>query len=311
MAWIKKGFIYKPDSKFSWCFSHAQVPFGFPLNQESIRIYFATRDILNRSVISFIEVDSENLSNIKYVHNQPCLKLGELGTHDESGVMPSCFVVNGNDIFLYYTGWNIGGNVSYRTSIGLAISTDGGITFKKISDGPILDRSIYDPCFSCQPFVLKYEGIWKMWYLSCLKWQIIDNYPEPFYNVKYAESSDGIDWIRKGKISLDLDVDIDAIGNPTIIYDNEIYSMYFSHRKATNYRNNPKNSYKIGLAESKSGIEFVYVDKNVQMKGKIEQWESIMNAYPHVFKHNGKYIMLYNGNGFGQSGFGYSILENE
>ena len=309
MNWIRKGLIYKPNQNTEWSHSHAQVPFGFPIDHETLRIYFATRDIKNRSATSFIEVDANNIKDIKYVHNDICLGVGEIGMHDESGAMPSCFLREQNKIYMYYTGWNIGGNVSYRTAIGLAISEDNGISFQRYSNGPIIDRSIFDPCFACQPFVMKNNNKWKMWYLSCTKWEIISNHPEPFYHVKYAESEDGINWKREGIVSLDYDDEIDAIGNPTIIFDNGVYKMFYSFRKADGYRLNPAKSYKLGYAESQDGIKFIAKYNTIKLSGQREDWESIMNAYPHVLKCNDQLIMLYNGNGFGMSGFGYAELQ--
>ena len=40
-----------------------------------------------------------------------------------------------------------------------------------------------------------------------------------------------------------------------------------------------------------------------------EGWDSEMIEYPHVFEHQGAKYMFYNGNKFGQSGFGYAQLE--
>jgi len=37
-------------------------------------------------------------------------------------------------------------------------------------------------------------------------------------------------------------------------------------------------------------------------------WDSTMVAYPYVYSHAGKTHMIYNGNGFGLSGFGYAVL---
>ncbi len=310
MEWIRKGLIYHLSAQSNWSYSHTQVPFGFPVNENTLRIYFATRDNRSRSVTTFIDVDSNDLKRIKYVHNKVCLDIGKIGMHDESGAMPSCILRNEDRIYMYYTGWNVGGDAAYRTAIGLAISEDNGVSFKKYSDGPIVDRSIYDPCFACQPFVMKTNNIWRMWYLSCTKWEIIDNRPEPFYHVKYAESNDGINWIRNGLVSLDYNEEIDAVGNPTVILEDGIYKMYYSYRKADGYRNDPSKAYKLGYAESTDGIRFIPLNDKIHVVGKAEEWESIMNAYPHVFiNNNNRKIMLYNGNGFGESGFGYATLE--
>ena len=36
------------------------------------------------------------------------------------------------------------------------------------------------------------NDLWRMWYLSCTKWEIREGKPSPNYNIKYAESKDGI-----------------------------------------------------------------------------------------------------------------------
>ena len=38
-------------------------------------------------------------------------------------------------------------------------------------------------------------------------------------------------------------------------------------------------------------------------------WDSEMITYPEIVEHKGQKLMFYNGNGFGQSGFGYAELE--
>ena len=37
-------------------------------------------------------------------------------------------------------------------------------------------------------------------------------------------------------------------------------------------------------------------------------WDSTMHHYPHIFKVDGKYYMVYNGNDFGKYGFGIAEL---
>ena len=40
-------------------------------------------------------------------------------------------------------------------------------------------------------------------------------------------------------------------------------------------------------------------------------WDSEMIEYPFIFEHKDRIYMLYNGNGFGKTGFGLAVLENE
>lgn len=303
--WTKKGLIYKPDGAQPFSRTHAQVPFGYPIG-DKLRVYFSTRDENSSSAVSFVELNPNNLSEITYIHDQPCLSKGAVGMFDETGTMPSWFLPVGDEIWLYYTGWNKSETASYRLGIGLAISTDGGLTFQRKYDGPLLDRSIYDQVWAAQPCVIREGETWRMWYLSCTKIEVINGHPEPFYDVKYAESKDGINWERTGQVCVGYDEFTDAIGRPTVYKDGDLYKMYFSYRNATNYRTDVQRSYRIGYAESKDGITWSRKDELAGIERSADGWDSLMMDYCHIFPHQNEWIMLYNGNGFGASGFGYA-----
>ena len=310
MNWEKQGLIFKPEGNLSWSKSHAQVPFAFPLDEDTVRIFYATRDDNSSSSTSFIDVEADNPSKIKYIHNKPVLEKGERGSFDDSGTMPSWFVVHEDKLYLYYTAWNKSVEASYRLSIGVAVSTDQGVTFKKMFKGPILDRNINDPIWVGQPCVIKESNIWKMWYLSCEKIEIIDNHPEPFYNVKYAESTDGVNWVRENKIAIDFDFGtIDAIGRPCVYKENGVYKMLHSNRRALGYRDDKTASYAIGYSESNDGISWERKDDVVGIAKSKKGWDSVMNEYCTTYVHKGIRYLIYNGNGFGASGFGYAILK--
>ena len=103
--WVKEGNIYNVDAQFDWNKSHAQVPV-VDLLEDRMRVYFATRDLLGRSNITFIEVDKNNPKKIIYKHNAPLFDLGNLGAFDDSGMMPSSIITVGDKKYLYYKVWN-------------------------------------------------------------------------------------------------------------------------------------------------------------------------------------------------------------
>jgi hypothetical protein len=310
MKWIKKGLIFRPDNNYDWMVSHAQRPLVDNRNDEVLRIYFGTRDRNNRTVTSFIEVAAKNPQNVLYIHDKPVLGLGKLGCFDDSGAMPSWITDSGATKYLYYTGWNTGGTVPYRNSIGVVISHDCGQTFTRLSDGPVLDRNYNEPYFCAAPCVLVDNGVWRMWYSSCIKWEIYNGKPEPFYHLKYAESADGINWRREGKVCLDFKAsDEAAITTPSIIREEQIYRMWYSYRNYREYRTNTKESYRIGYAESKDGLLWDRKDEFAGIDISDATWDSEMISYPFVYKQRDQTVMMYNGNGFGKTGFGYAILE--
>jgi hypothetical protein len=183
------------------------------------------------------------------------------------------------------------------------------VTFERMFNGPILDRSIHDPIWVGQPCVMVEDGIWRMWYLSCEKIEYINNHPEPFYNVKYAESNDGINWVRKNQICIGFDDFIDAIGRPCVFKESGTYKMFYSYRNAHGYRNDLNKSYRIGYAESADGISWERKDEMIDLKKNLSDWENVMQEYCTTYVHNNKRYLVYNGNGFGQSGFGYAIQQ--
>lgn len=306
--WEKKGLLFKVDDyKNEFIKSHASIPFAYHLKENVFRIYFSSRNENGKSLPYFIDAEVDN-GNIKLVGDVvgPLIDLGNLGSFDDSGIMPSCLVRKEELLYMYYIGWNPQVTVSYRLSIGLAISKDNGLTFTKYSEGPICDRSINEPYFNTAPFVLLENEKWKMWYISCTNWTIINEYPEPSYHIKYAESDDGINWNKEGIICLDYDENAEALGRPSVFKMDNQFVMYFSYRKINEYRTSAIAGYKIGLAVSSNGTDWKKEYDKAGISLSKEGWDNSMIEYCHVFEHDGIQYMIYNGNDFGKEGFGYA-----
>ena len=292
---------------------HACVPVADKINGEVLRIYFGPRDIEGRTTTTFIDVEADNPSRIRYVHDRPVLGLGKLGTFDDSGAMPSCIVNHGGRKFLYYIGWNRGVTVPYRNSIGLAVSDDGGESFERVGEGPVLDRTATEPYFCASPFALYDEEAakWKLWYASSTGWTVVNGHPEPLYQVKYAESADGVSWLRRNTVCLEYAFEGEANARPCVLKENGRYRMWYCYRGSVDYRTDKAQSYRIGYAESADGILWERRDSEVGIERSDEGWDSVMMEYPWVYEHRGRKFMLYNGNGFGETGFGYAVLEED
>ncbi|GAA0856825.1 hypothetical protein [Aliiglaciecola litoralis] len=313
MAWIKQGRIFVPDGKNKHALSHAQVPvpIHFP-NENRIRIVFSSRDEQSRSRPFYVDVDDRNPKNILNICDKPLLELGELGTFDDCGVMPSWVVEHDNKHYMYYIGWNVRNTIPYHNAVGLAISDDNCQTFKKYSNGPLWDRDSIEPHYSGTSCVLIENNVWKNWYLSCTEWREVNGKVEPRYHIKYAESENGIVWQRKGVVAIDYLNDSEAgIVKASVLKENGTYKMWFSYRKIDGYRDNIDASYRIGFAESNDGINWQRCEPQNPncLDISCEGWDSLMVEYPHVIRVSEKLMMFYNGNGFGKTGFGFAIEE--
>ncbi len=310
MNWKKAGLIFVPDGTVTWSKTHAQVPVIDLENQNKVwRIYYSTRTSENKSLTTFIEVEAGNPFNIVYKHDSPILQLGQLGTFDEDGIMPSCILTKGDLKYLYYIGWSQKKHVPYQNSIGLAISYDGGITFEKYSDGPIIGITHIDPFFTGTIFVFPENDFYRGYYLSCVGWTIVNGRPESKYVLKYAKSKDGINWDRQNEIVIPLKNNEEGgIVSASVIRINDKYKMWFGFRKYFDFRDNPINSYRIGYAESDDGIHWLRDDSESGIDVSESGWDSEMISYPYVIEFKSRLYLFYNGNQFGKSGFGFATL---
>jgi hypothetical protein len=311
MRWQKGGLIFKTNNNHPWMMHHASVPTADKIDDETIRIYFGPRDAQGRTVTTFIEVRADDPSQVLYVHDRPSLALGRLGTFDDSGAMPSCVVNQAGKKYLFYIGWNRAVTVPYRNAIGLAVSTDGGVTFNRVFEGPILDRNRFEPYFCASPFCIAEKGRWQLWYASSTGFVIPVDKPEPVYKIKYAESRDGFEWVRPNITCIDYKCEGEANARPSIIKENDVYRMWYCFRGSVNYRTDKERSYRIGYAESHDGVRWKRMDDLVGIARSEEGWDSLMMAYPFVYEHRGMKYMLYNGNGFGESGLGFAVLTDD
>jgi len=303
MKWVKRGQIFIPNNQYSWVKTHGMLPVADHIGDDLFRIYFSGRDESNISRTGYIVIDIKDPWKIIELSESPIVDIGKLGSFDDNGVSPTCIVTHHNKKYLYIMGWNKGSKVRAAEVSGLAISIDSGKTYERYSKAPVIDRTDKEPytilVISC---IIIENGIWRMWYDSADYW-INENLPR--YNIKYAESTDGIRWKREGIVSVDYKCEEESrVSRASIIKDEGIYKMWYCYAVGS-------GGYKMGYAESIDGYQFKRMDHKVGIELSETGWDSEMICYPNVFKHKEKIYMLYCGNGYGRTGFGYATLENE
>ena len=169
---------------------------------------------------------------------------------------------------------------------------------------PLLDRSNEDPYSISYPSILLDNGKYKMWYGSNLSWGVDQS--EMQHVIKYAESDDLITWVRKGQVHIPLIHENEyALSKPWVIKSGNIFKMWYSYRA-----NGKIKTYRIGYAESVDSQNWIRKDDEVNIDVSLNGWDSEMICYPSVFTLKNKLYMLYNGNGYGKTGFGIAQLIN-
>ena len=304
--WQKRGLIYSLDERLPWAHSHTQIP-TVDVGDERMQVLFSSRDKSNRSYIARMEVATSDPSRILDIQQEPVLSPGPAGSFDDCGVMPSSIVKCFGVRYLFYIGWNVSNTVPYHNSVGLAVSEDGGLTYRRLFDGPVMDRTPDEPYFSGTTCVRLENGVFRNWYMACTSWDPVEGKMEPRYHLKYAESADGIHWRRDGVVAIDYaDAFEGGVCRASVCKDRDLYRMWFCYRAQAGYRETWARSYRIGYAESADGVVWSRNDENAGIETSEEGWDSFMLAYPEVVDAGSRRYLFYNGNGFGQTGFGFA-----
>jgi predicted GH43/DUF377 family glycosyl hydrolase len=309
VKWKKKGLIYSVAQESDWAHSHTHKPTPLLLDKDRLRIYFGVRGIDGRTRTSFVDVSAEDPSRVLHVSRRPVLDIGPIGAFDDSGANVCSLVRHAGKIYMYYIGWNPSTTVHTRNSIGLAISEDGGNTFERAFFGPVLDRNKDEPYYTGAVDVIKEGDMFRMWYTSGTEWIMVNGKPEIKYHIKYAESSDGIDWIRPGIACIPPSFATEATARPSVLRLQDRYLMWYSRRQIDGFRSQRDAMYRAGFASSQDGVTWSRADELAELEPSAAGWDSEAIAYPYATDVAGRLLLFYNGNGFGKSGFGYAVGE--
>jgi hypothetical protein len=300
--WQKCGLLYCPSEidRHPKLLSHAANPLPVALDGDVYRIFFSGRDSYSRSSVGAVDIDIVRRKVIQE-HNKPFFEHGPEGSFFADGVsIGNCYVVNGRQ-YMLFMGWQSPKGRHWRGDIGrlvmnsnLALELDG----KK----PFLTTNEVDPISLSYPWVLggEDEGF-AMWYGSTTTWDASNG--EMVHVIKFASSIDGHCWTREG-IAVPYELGVaQAFSRPTVTRDSQgKYEMWFS------YRSGAGQKYRIGKAVSEDGKAWRLALDEAGIDVSASGWDSEMIEYPFVFDHQGQRYMLYNGNGYGKTGFGLAVL---
>ena len=304
MKWLKKGLIYGPQGEYEWAQHTALTPTPLLISDEIIRVYAGFRDKEGVSRIGFVDVDADNPSKVLQVSPQPVLDIGRPGTFDDNGIILGDVIQVGKEFWMYYVGFQLVKKVKFLAFSGLAISKDGGLTFERYSESPILDRTSTGLYIRAVHSVLLKDNLFKIWYSTGNEWQVINGQSYPRYEIRYCESANGVNFMDVTDSTLCIHPVNNEyrIGRPRVYLENETYRMFYT-------KGTLQQDYVPGYAESNDGKKWNRLDNKIGITLSNEGWDSKTLCYPSLLNYKNCQYMFYNGNNMGKDGFGYAILQ--
>lgn len=140
-----------------------------------------------------------------------------------------------------------------------------------------------------------------MWYLSGLGWESVERGVSR-YHVKYADSVDGLDWRRDGRIALDLVGDETNLASPCVWSEAGGFRALFCVASR-------HEGYRLGEAWSEDGLTWHRLGEPIGLGLSPSGWDTACMAYPSTFCHGGRRYVLYSGNGNGRDGIGIAVAD--
>lgn len=303
MKWEKKGLIYGVKNLDWWRDNSALQPTPILLG-DKIRVFVGFRDKNGVGRVGYVDVDAADPSKVLKVSEKPCLDVGEPGCFDDNGIVPCAVIQEGEKLYLYYAGYNIGYHVRMTIFSGLAVSTDGGETFTRCSRVPVMERTDKESLFRVVHTALKDDDGYKIYYGAGDHFIQGKKKTLPVYDVKLL-MTDQFDALQKeGASIVTTQGDEYRVGRPYVVKENGLYRMFTG-------AGTERITYYLIYAESQDGIHWTRKDDELNLSIDGTGFDSEMMAYPAFIRYKEKAYLFYNGNNYGYEGFGYAELISE
>jgi hypothetical protein len=299
--WKKLGLVYQrlAEDPGHWWATHMMAPTAVQIDSGRLRVYLGGWDRTGISRIAWIDVDAHDPLRMLGRSERPALDIGRPGCFDENGVFPAHACRMGEDIRLYYTGFQLGHKVRHYNFGGLAVSRDGD-TFERVSEAPVLDRADEGLYVRAGQSILPEHGIFPTVYSAGSEWIETGGKLRPCYDVYYQESRDGLSYQPRGSCIVRHDPAVEhGLGRPQLVrLDGRRYVFYTRRILGMKYF--------LGCARESDGPGWQRCDDEIDLIHSERGFDSDMIYFPSVIQVpvTGRVFLFYSGNGFGHGGLG-------
>jgi predicted GH43/DUF377 family glycosyl hydrolase len=229
---------------------------------------------------------------------------------------PFLLPLSADNWLLYFTAWGRRSDGKLPNTTGVAISNDGGESWRYHSEHPVLplDRP-YDAEGTGSMWILHENGLFRMYYTAIGRY-----FPKPEgvdtghgdtipeIGIAYAESKDGIHWEKPlahlvvsprgfGVIPYEY-----ICSKPCIIKQNDTYVMWL---------NTFGTAYRVHRLTSHDGFTWQWSDRHGPDGelgvGEQDAFDDLQRSYPTVIRDHNELRCWFTGNQFGATGMGYAV----
>lgn len=298
--WVRKGKICSKDSwDLEWHKLNTQLPIPYLVNKSRLRLYLTFCDEQNRGRLGYVDVNPNNPAEILDYSKEPLLDVGKKGYFDENGVVSTSILEDEDKLYLYYCGFQKHVNYPYSSLAGIAVSYDGGETFKRIQETPLLERKDNEMFIRTGVGIYRFGEIYRLYYASGNEWLNIKGKLIPKYSLKYIDSDSPICFSGESKEVFPLENDEYGMTVPQIIKTKRGFGMIYSIRSVS-------DGYRMGYASSYDGCSFEREDSIMDLKRPIGEFDSEMYCYGKCFMYGDRKYLFYSGNHYGMDGIGWA-----
>jgi hypothetical protein len=297
--WTKKGLVFETARQGvgGWMLHSALTPTPYRIDDELIRVYAGFRDADGVSRIGYVDVRADDPATIVRVSAEPVLDVGRAGCFDDNGVILGDLVDAPGGLHMFYVGFQRVARAKFLAFSGLAVSRDGGNSFQRTQETPILDRAPGRSTIGAVHSAMYENGRWRLWYAVGDDWESIGGQPFPRYHIRHAQTDDLAAMPREDRVCLRPQGSEYRIGRPRVYRFGGRYVMVFT-------RGNVTGEYFPGMAVSDDGIAWERCDERLGIALSASGWDSRTLCYPALIRQRDKLLMFYNGNDMGVDGFG-------
>lgn len=303
MNWQKTGLIFDAAKHANghWFANSALTPQPFKLNDDVVRVYAGFRDGTGTSRIGFVDLDAHDPTRILGVSKEPVLDIGRDGCFDDNGLILGDVVNTPDGIFMFFVGFQLVKKAKFLAFSGVAKSVDGGNTFTRLSEAPILGRAPQQTTIGAIHTARFENQTWRLWYAQGDGWEMINGIPYPRYHICYTETKDLLNIPRTALTCVESEYPVYRIGRPKVyrVADGS-YMMYATAGTIG-------GDYTPRLFHSADGIKWEQHSGHIGIELSATGWDSETLCYPALLKNGDHTLMIYNGNQMGIHGFGGAV----